>query len=71
MMEIKIPHAQKTFVERNPPRVILHVVTNLLSSPTASGFDAEAWHEMMQAIGQTLDPTEGYDGYRVHSPDNP
>jgi hypothetical protein len=69
--DIKIPHAESTFVETDPPRRILHVVTKLSSNPTTPGFNAEAWHEMMRAVGNTQGGTDGFDGYKIHSPDNP
>ena len=54
MAEIKIPHAEKTFIERDPPRQILHVVTCLPKNPATPGCDCEAHYEMMKAIGNTL-----------------
>jgi hypothetical protein len=67
----QIPYAENTFVEQDPPRQILHVVTNLAAKPSTPSFNPEAHHEMMQAIGKTLGGWNGFDGYRVHSPDEP
>jgi hypothetical protein len=67
MVEIKIRHAEKTFIERDPPRQILHVVTCLPENPATPGCDCEAHYEMMKAIGNTLGGLHGFDGYKIHT----
>ena len=65
MTDIKIPHAERTFVEQDPPREILHVVTGLVEHPAEPGFDAGAKHDMMKAIANTVGDRR-LDGYVVH-----
>ena len=50
MEDIKIPHAEKAYVDRSlSPREFLHVVTKL-PEHSPSGADADARHEMLKAI---------------------
>ena len=60
-----IPHAHTVNVITDPPRKILHVGTALAENPGAPGFNAEAKHEMMQAIAKCVS-RKGLDGYKVH-----
>jgi len=62
----QIPHAKSVFIRREPPRVILHVVTDLAEHQTSPEFKAEANHELMQAVGRTQGGQAGFDGYVVH-----
>jgi hypothetical protein len=71
MADIKIPHAQVTFVETDPPRRILYVVTRLSEKPGTLGFNAEAKHEMLNAIAATQGAPDGFDGYKIHWSDSP
>jgi hypothetical protein len=66
MAEIEIPHAESTFVETDPPRKILHVVTRLIEHPGTDGFDAEAKHALMQALGRLTGGRGGFDAHTVH-----
>ncbi len=66
-----IPHAPKSWCHPEPPfSNVLHVVTNLMDRSSSPGFNAEAHHEMMQAIGARVGP-RGYefDKYQIHAPD--
>jgi hypothetical protein len=70
MAEIQIPHAAKLFVDVDPPRKILHVVTHLPATPSAPGFDAAARHHMLVAVSKMV-ADNGLDGYYVHWSDDP
>jgi hypothetical protein len=69
MAEIKITHGQRTFVESDPPRKILHVVTTLPQSSFSRGFNAQDQHEMMRSIAARVFK-DGFDGYVVHWSDD-
>ena len=65
MEDIKIPHAKRAFVDRSgSPIEILRVFTELPEhSPSES--DAQARHEMLQAIATEVADRK-LDYYRVH-----
>ena len=50
MSQINIPHATSARIEVDPPREFLRVVTGLAEHPAEPGFNANAKHEMLQAI---------------------
>lgn len=65
MPEITIPHAINTFIETDPPRKILYVVTSLAQSFGQTGFDAGAKQDMMVAISRAV-AANSLDHYEVH-----
>ena len=69
MEDIKIPHAEKAYVDRSlSPREFLHVVTKL-PEHSPSGADADARHEMLKAIAAEVE-ARGLDFYRVYWSDS-
>ena len=64
--EINIPHATSTFVEKDPPREILHVNTDLVETPGAPGFDAGAAHDLRRAVANLVGGRDGFDDYKIH-----
>ena len=69
MANVQIPYADSWFVQKEPPRQILCVVTKLPMNPQTAGFSAERKHEMMLAIAAVKGGLHGYDGCLVYSPD--
>jgi hypothetical protein len=49
-------NAPNSFAECRPPLRILHVVTDLKHRPESPGFNPEAHHTMMIAVGWRVGP---------------
>jgi len=64
-MEIAVPHAKTAFIDRSrTPREVLIVVTEL-SEHSPAGNEADARHDMLQAIARTVAEHNVSGGYEV------
>ena len=66
-----IPHARHVFEKRQPPFIVLHVVTDMPVRSITPGFNAEDNDAMMRAIGPLIGRHCRYDRYVIHGPDQP